>query len=139
MPQGLHAPRYSEVEFPGYPSICRQNICFIGKGLPFQVTPQFADKTFVLSGKAYLNRGILFRSNPIFQNGWVCQANHILSAETHPIPKVFLSKQARVHAPWVSVMPSESLILIRRTDWGLMRHSLREKNIQGWYMTICYV
>ena len=29
--------------------------------------------------------------------------------------------------------------LIRQTDWRLMRHSLCEKTIQGWYMTICYV
>lgn len=46
--KGLHAPGYSEVEFPGYPSICRQNICSVGKGLP-------SDK------------GILLQSNPIFR------------------------------------------------------------------------
>ena len=126
--KSLHAPRYSEVEFPrlplnlqtkhlfyrerptfsGYPSICKQNICSNGKGLPS-------------------NRGILFRSNPIFVNGWVCQTSNISSAETYPIPKVFLSKHTRVHAPWVSITTTESLAFMRWTDWRLMRHSLRKK------------
>jgi len=124
----LHAPRYSEVEFPrlplnlqtkhlfyqerptfpGYPSICRKNIRSIGKGLPS-------------------NKGILFRSSPIFLNRWVCQTSHISSMETYPIPKVSLSKQARLHAPWVSVLTTESLVLIRWTNWRLMRHSLCKK------------
>ena len=85
------------------------------------------------------DEGVLFQSNPIFLNGQVCQTSHISSVEIYSIPKVFLSKQARVHAPWVSIMSSESLAFIRWTDWDLMRHSLREKTIQGWYLTISYV
>jgi len=69
------------------------------------------------------NEGILFWSNPIFLNGWVCHTRHISSPETYPIPKVFLPKQTRVHAPWVSVTITESLMLIRWEDWRLMRHS----------------
>ena len=139
MQKGLHAPRYSEVEFRGYPSICKKNICFVRKGLPFTGYPSICKQNicFIAKGLPF-NRGILFRSNPIFLNGRVCQPV-ISFMETYPIPKVFLSKQARVHAPWVSIISSESLVLIRRTDWGLMRHSLHEKTIQGWYMTIFYV
>ena len=45
------------------------------------------------------DEGILFQSNPIFLNGRVCQNSHISSTETYPVPKVFLPKQTRVHAP----------------------------------------
>ena len=75
------------------------------------------------------DEGILFQSNPIFQMDGSVRLVIYPLAETYPIPEVFLPKQTRVHAPWVSVMSSESLALIRWTDWRLMRHSLREKTI----------
>ena len=83
------------------------------------------------------DEGILFQSNPLFQTRMGVQTSHISLAETYPIPEVFLPKQTRVHAPWVSVMSPELLALIGQTDWGL-RHFLRENTIQGWYMIICY-
>ena len=82
------------------------------------------------------DEGTLFQPNPVFQSRMGVQTSHISLAETYPIPEVFLPKQTRVHAPWVSVMSPESLALIRWTDWRLMGHSLCEKTIQGWYMNI---
>ena len=72
----------------------------------------------------YFDEGILFQSNPLFQSRTGVQTSHISLAETYPIPKVFLPEETRVHAPWVSVMSSELLVLIRWMDWRLMRHSL---------------
>lgn len=39
----------------------------------------------------------------------MCETNHISSAETYPVLEAFLLKQTRVHAPWVSVITTESL------------------------------
>ncbi len=66
MRKGLHAPRYSEVEFPGYPSICRQKIRSTGKGLPS-------------------NGGILSGLIPFsYTNRY--RTSHISFTETYPIP-----------------------------------------------------
>ena len=135
MPKGLHAPKYSE-KFPDYQRLfhlChRQNT---SSAMSAEIDKVEWRRRLHSHN---FDEGILFQPNPIFLNGRVCQTSHISSAETYYIPEVFLPKQTRVHAPWVSVMSPKSLALIRWTDWGLMRHSLRERTIQGWYMTICY-
>jgi len=102
MQKGLHAPNYSK-KFPGYHMkalhlCCRQNASL--------AMPTKMDKG-EWRGRLHshnFDEGILFQSNPIFLNGRVCQTSHISFAEICPIPKVFLPKQTRVHAPWVSVM-----------------------------------
>lgn len=127
-----HAPKYSEVEFLGYHmkvlafarllhSHCRQNTSF---AIFFEIDN--GEWHSHLHSHNF-DEGILFQSNPISLNGQVCHTSHISSMETYPIPKVFLSKQTRVHLPWVSVTITKSLALIKWTDWRLMRHSLRKK------------
>jgi len=136
MPKGLHALRYSE-KFPGSQRLFylnhRQNTSSV---MPTEIDKGEWRRRLHSHN---FDEGILFQPNSIFWNGRVCQTSYISPAETYPIPKVFLPKQTRVHAPWVLAISFESLALIRRTDWGLMRHSLCEKTIQGWYMTICSV
>ena len=153
MPKGLHAPRY-KIKLQGHLFFYRQNICFIRKGNPLSGYQRLfysqrkqnissAMSTEIEKGETIhshnFHEGILFQSNPLSQSRTGVQTSHISLAETYLIPEFFLPKQTRVHAPWVSVMSSESLVLIRWTDWGLMRHSLCEKAIQGWYMTIFYM
>ena len=111
MPKCLHGHRYSEVEFPSYHMKalvfarllhprCRQNT-----SLAMSTEIDEGEWCGRLHSHNF-DEGILFQSNPIILNGQVCQTSHISSAETYPIPKVFLPKQTRVHAPWVSVMSS---------------------------------
>ena len=69
---------------------------------PFKDLPKGDSK----SQPPNLDEGILLYSNPIFLNGWMCQTSHISYAETYSIPKVFLPKQTKVHAPWVLVISS---------------------------------
>ena len=103
MRKGLHAPKYSE-KFPGYQE---SFICIEDKMLPQRC---LSKQTKVNGTDAFhshnFNEGILFQSVPIFLWGRVRQTSHISLAEIHSIPKVFLPKQTRVHAPWVSVTSS---------------------------------
>ena len=55
-------------------------------------------------------------------------------AETYPIPEGFpVESRPGCMPPGFQSCPPESLALIRWMDWELMRHSLCEKTIQGWY------
>ena len=125
MPKGLHAPRYSET-FLGYDMKALHPRCRQNASLAMSTEIHKGEWRGRLHSHNF-DEGILFQSNPIFLNGQVCQTSHISSVETCLIPKVFLPKQTRVHAPWVSVTITESLALIRWMDWRLMRHSLRKK------------
>ena len=117
--RGLHAPRH-RIEFRGYPSICEQNICFVRKGLPFTGYPSICKENICSIRKGIpSNIGILSSLIPFsYTDG--CQTSHISFAETYPIPKVFLPKQTRVHAPWVSVMATKLLAFFRWKDSRLI-------------------
>jgi len=105
MQKGLHAPKYSK-KFPGYHMKALHPHRKKNASLAMSIEIDNGEWRSHLHSHNF-DEGTLFYSNPIFLNGWVCQTSHISSAETFPIPKVFLSKQTRVHAPRVSVMSSQ--------------------------------
>ena len=134
----LHAPRY-RIKFRGYLSIYRWNMLVLsGKTYLLQVTKEkhfFSDVyrnkqrwVAMPTNPHNFNKRILLQSNPLFQS-WTGVQRSYTSRRNLSYTRSFSAKADQGAWPLGFSHVPESLALIGLTDWGLMRHSLREKTI----------